>query len=91
MNPVRIAINGAAGRMGQRLIALSNADDQLELAAAVDVANHPRLGDDAGQIAGVGPLGVKLSDTLTAAPDVVIDFSLPEAAGNTVACCLENA
>ena len=61
MSVVRLAINGAAGRMGQRLVALGSADPDLKIAAAIEYAAHPRLGQDAGQIAGVGDLGVALS------------------------------
>jgi 4-hydroxy-tetrahydrodipicolinate reductase len=78
---IRIAIHGAAGRMGQRLIALATADKQFEVAAAVDRAGHSKLGEDAGQVAGVGALGVPLTDSLPSAKiDVVIDFSGPAAA-----------
>ena len=67
MTPIRIAIHGAAGRMGQRLIALGYADPELAIAAALEASGHPRLGQDAGAIAGVGPIGVPLSDKLEAA------------------------
>ena len=52
MPPIRLAIHGAAGRMGQRLIALASADAAFKVAAALDAANHPRLGEDAGIVAG---------------------------------------
>ncbi|HLA83489.1 MAG TPA: 4-hydroxy-tetrahydrodipicolinate reductase [Thermoguttaceae bacterium] len=87
MNPVRIAIHGAAGRMGQRLIALAADDGQLELVAALELPGHPRLGEDAGQIAGVGSLGVSLADSFAAPIDVMIDFSLPEGAVAIAATC----
>ena len=48
-----IAVNGAAGRMGQRLVALAAEDSDLQLAAALEFPGHPRLGDDAGLVAGV--------------------------------------
>jgi 4-hydroxy-tetrahydrodipicolinate reductase len=63
--------------MGMRLIQLIDADPELRLAAAVDRAGHPRIGDDAGVIAGVGPLGVPLATSVGGAADVAIDFSLP--------------
>jgi 4-hydroxy-tetrahydrodipicolinate reductase len=87
--PLRIAIHGAAGRMGQRLVALTAADKELMLAAAIDAPGHPRLGQDAGVIAGVGPLGVPLASSLTpGTADVVIDFSLPAAAELIAQTCL---
>ena len=69
--PIRIAIHGAAGRMGQRLVALAAADPELSVAAAIDAPGHPRLGEDAGVIAGVKAIGVPLADRLDAAVDVV--------------------
>lgn len=78
--PVRIAVNGAAGRMGQRLVALISADEHAELVAALEWAQHPRLGEDAGQLAGIGPIGIPLTAELPAGCDVVIDFSTPDGA-----------
>jgi len=59
-----IGINGACGRMGQRLIALASEDTQLGIAAALDAARHPKIGADAGELAGLGSLGVKLGAEL---------------------------
>jgi len=77
--PTKVAIHGAAGRMGQRLIALGSQDPRLRLVAALESESHPRLGQDAGQIAGVGDLGLPLTSQLPAEVDAVIDFSVPEA------------
>jgi 4-hydroxy-tetrahydrodipicolinate reductase len=74
--------------MGQRLVALTAADKELTLAGAVDAPGHPRLGQDAGVIAGVGPLGVPLTSNLPSGVDVVIDFSLPAAAEAITQTCL---
>ncbi|MFN3168124.1 MAG: 4-hydroxy-tetrahydrodipicolinate reductase [Phycisphaeraceae bacterium] len=86
----RLAIHGAAGRMGRRLVALASADDALSLAAAIDHANHPDLGQDAGQLAGVGDLAVALTDALgsDADCDALIDFSLPEGSRRALADCV---
>ena len=73
--------------MGQRLIALSAADRELELVAALDAPNHPRMNEDAGIIAGVGRLDVPLSAALEEPADVVIDFSVPEAAEKILEVC----
>lgn len=90
MSQTRIAIHGAAGRMGQRLIALTVADENLALVAAFDMPGHPRLGEDAGLIAGVGALGVPLTAELDVEADVVVDFSLPEAAERLLHTCCEH-
>jgi 4-hydroxy-tetrahydrodipicolinate reductase len=88
MVQTRIAIHGAAGRMGQRLVALAQADPELSLVAAVDAPTHPRLGEDAGVVAGVGPIGVRLGAALETPVDVVIDFSVPQAAEAIVSRCV---
>ncbi len=73
--------------MGQRLVALVAADDELALAAAVDSPDHPRIGEDAGTIAGAGATGVPLSGALDADADVLIDFSLPEPCEAIIETC----
>lgn len=84
-----IAINGACGRMGQRLVALAHEDPDLKLVAAVDWAGHPGQGRDAGELAGVGALGVPVTPTLPldVRPDVLIDFSAPEGSLAAVKTC----
>ena len=89
MIPVRIAVHGAAGRMGRRLVALGSADEGLSVVAALESAGHPQLGEDAGVVAGAGQLGVALSSTLDVEADVVIDFSLPEAVEAVVDTCVQ--
>jgi 4-hydroxy-tetrahydrodipicolinate reductase len=84
MDKVRLAIHGAAGRMGRRLVALGNEDAALELVAAIDHPEHPDLGKDAGLLASIGEVGIELSATLDTEVDAVIDFSLPDSA---VAIC----
>ncbi len=79
----RVAISGAAGRMGRRLVALTLEDAELELAAALETAGNPVLGQDAGLLAGVGrECGVKVTAWLGEAgkPDCIVDFSAPEGA-----------
>lgn len=85
--PLRLAIHGAAGRMGQRLIALASADRALSVVAAIESREHPRIGEDAGVVAGVSPLGVALTDNLNVPADVVIDFSVPESAEQCIEAC----
>jgi 4-hydroxy-tetrahydrodipicolinate reductase len=88
MTRTRVAIHGAAGRMGQRLVALAIQDRELEVVAALEAAQHPRLGEDAGVVAGVGAIGVPLTSLLEQEADVVIDFSMPQAAGAILETCL---
>ncbi len=89
MMPLKVAIHGAAGRMGQRLIAVGSADPEVQLVAAVEGAGNPKLGQDAGTLAGVGEMGLPLSSEFAARPDVVIDFSVPAALDSLLDRCLE--
>jgi 4-hydroxy-tetrahydrodipicolinate reductase len=89
MTKTRVAINGAAGRMGRRLIALGSTDHELQIVAALECAGHPELGQDAGPLAGLPALGVPLTATLDAAADVLIDFSLPAGATAATELCLQ--
>ena len=79
---LRIAVIGAPGKMGRRVIALMHADSDLQLVAALAPEHHRDLGRDAGDVAGVGPLGVMLGHDLSAClseVDVIIDFSVAAA------------
>ena len=86
---IRVGVNGAAGRMGQRIVALTHQDPGLELAAALEAAQCPHLGRDAGEIAGVGQIGVPLGSQLDAEVNVIIDFSMPEGLANIAEVCRE--
>src|SRR6266849_2076685 len=80
---MKIAIAGAAGRMGQMLIRQIAHTEGCSLAGAIEGAASNALGRDAGEVAGVGAKGVKIvSDAPAAigAADVVIDFTVPAAA-----------
>jgi len=85
--PLRIAVNGAAGRMGQRVVALTTQDPALSLVAAIDSPNSPALGQDAGEKAGVGRTGVSIRPALDVEADAVIDFSMPEGLVAIAAAC----
>jgi 4-hydroxy-tetrahydrodipicolinate reductase len=84
----RVAIHGAAGRMGQRLVAIGLGDPELEIVGALEAAGHTKLGQDAGQVAGVGPLGVHLASELSQPADVLIDFSVPAGTMTILDLCL---
>ena len=89
MTKIRIGISGAAGRMGLRLIALTAADSELELVAALEVAGHSQIGKDAGEIAGVGNRGIPLTAELERNIDVLIDFSSPKGTDALLKRCVE--
>ena len=79
---LRIGVPGAAGRMGATLIKMIRDADGAELVAATETVGHAALGNDAGVLAGLGPLGVPISDdpaAMFSAADAVLDFTLPAA------------
>jgi len=86
---MKIAVHGAGGRMGQRVTALASQNPRFKVVAALESANHPALGKDAGLIAGVGEIGVALGVVGESDADVVIDFSVPDAAVAVTKHCLE--
>jgi 4-hydroxy-tetrahydrodipicolinate reductase len=75
-----IGINGACGRMGQRLIHLAHEDPALTVGAALEAPSHPQQGRDIGEVCGLGKLGVPVRHGITPELrlEVVIDFSVPE-------------
>jgi len=84
----KIAIAGAAGRMGRALIEATQTAEFATLTAAIERNGHPLLGQDIGEIAGAGRLGVVLSDNLNGATfDVLIDFTSPESTIANVEFC----
>ena len=77
----RIAITGAAGRMGRSLIEACQQADGMEVSVALEHPDSSLLGSDAGDLAGIGKLGVLVGSDLTAVTadfDVLIDFTRPE-------------
>ena len=88
---IRVAMLGASGRMGQSIIGCIDADDDYELSGAVTRPDDPLLGDDAGVVAGLSPLGISLTDHLLQGLDqaqVAIDFTLPDALEGNLAACV---
>lgn len=77
---MKLAVLGASGRLGRRIIACA-ADEGVELVAAVTHAGSSALGLDAGVLAGVASCGVSveaLAPGVFDRADVVVDVSLPE-------------
>jgi 4-hydroxy-tetrahydrodipicolinate reductase len=78
---INVIVVGAAGRMGRMVInAIYNAEG-MKCIGAVESAGHPSLGKDAGVVAGLGELKVRIGDDLKSViqkGDVVIDFTAAE-------------
>ncbi|MFO1433959.1 MAG: 4-hydroxy-tetrahydrodipicolinate reductase [Candidatus Competibacteraceae bacterium] len=79
---IRIAVAGAAGRMGRTVVAACQQADNIRCTVALERADSPLLGADAGELAGVGRLDVPVVADLAAVLDsfdVLVDFTKPEA------------
>lgn len=81
--PTHVVVCGAAGRMGKQLVSLVHQHPDLQLVGAVEAAGHPTIGQDAGDVAGIGSVGVGVTDdygTVAAPDNVALDFTIAEAA-----------
>jgi 4-hydroxy-tetrahydrodipicolinate reductase len=82
MNDMGLVVVGAAGRMGQTLVRAVHSMEGARVTGAIERAGSPFLGRDAGELAGVGALGVPVTDDplpAFARADGVLDFSAPAA------------
>ena len=89
----RIAVMGAAGRMGKTLIEAVQQADGVCLSAAIDRADSSLIGADAGELAALGKLGVTLSGDLSAVLeqfDVLIDFTHPSVTLKNLEICRQS-
>ncbi len=87
----RIAVCGAAGRMGRTIIETCFETENVDVTAAIEHSGSKHLGEDCGVLAGIGANGVKIvSDNSTVLDDfdVIIDFTLPDATINNVQQCV---
>jgi 4-hydroxy-tetrahydrodipicolinate reductase len=86
---INIAVCGAAGRMGQRII-VAAVEAGCTISGALERPGHPQVGQDAGLLAGCGQLGVLISDNLNAVVDgcdVLIDFTSPKVSLKNLEVC----
>jgi len=91
--PARIALVGAAGRMGLEIARAARDRDDIVICAAIEHAEHPALGRDLGELAGGGALGTTLADDLEDAAEqaaVIVDLSLPSATAKVIAAAVRH-
>ncbi len=77
-----VVVCGAAGRMGRRIIALSHEDADATVSGALEAPGNPTIGSDAGLLAGIGELGVAVTDdfaSLCVPGNVIVDFTSAQA------------
>jgi 4-hydroxy-tetrahydrodipicolinate reductase len=80
MSDIRVVIAGAGGRMGHQILRAVSEAPGMVVSGALEAPGHADLGQDAGTLAGLGPLGVMLSDDplpLLASAQALIDFTIP--------------
>lgn len=75
--PTKLAINGAGGRMGRRLLALAHKDPEVELVQAIEYPESPLQGKAVKDVEPECESDIKIAPQLMPGADVVIDFSLP--------------
>jgi 4-hydroxy-tetrahydrodipicolinate reductase len=88
---VKVVVTGAAGRMGTQIVRLVRETEGLALCGAVERPGVA-VGQDAGALAGLGPVGVLVQDDLAKAlpgADVVVDFTSHEASARNAEACAE--
>src|SRR5277367_5892968 len=79
---MRVVIAGAGGRMGRALIHAVTATEGLALGGAVEASSAAVIGRDSGELAGLGPNGIKVTSDVAAAlkdADGLIEFTIPAA------------
>ena len=89
----KIAVTGASGRMGKALIEAVIQAEGAELGAAIVRAESSLIGADAGELCGLGKIGVEITGDLSAVADqfdVLIDFTTPQAAITNAKICAEH-
>ncbi|MEQ8289854.1 MAG: 4-hydroxy-tetrahydrodipicolinate reductase [Gammaproteobacteria bacterium] len=90
----RVGVCGAAGRMGKMILEVCNDTEGVEVTAAIEYSGSSMLGVDAGEQAGIGKLGVSITDDIAAVADnvdVIIDFTFADAfAANLEKCVASN-
>jgi 4-hydroxy-tetrahydrodipicolinate reductase len=92
MNDIRIVVAGAAGRMGQTLIRTIAETKGCVVAGALEAPGNRDLGQDAGTLAGLKPLGFALTDDplpLIAKADALVDFTTPKVSVELAALCAQ--
>lgn len=82
-----LAITGATGRMGMRLIAMAREAAVFTILAAIDRPDSFAISKDAGEVAGVGKIGVPITHDMRPTPQVLIDFTAPAAMRHWLKTC----
>lgn len=88
---IKIAVTGANGRIGSKIIKTILNEEDMEVVAAIGAPNTPLEGKDIGEVIGVGKIGVPVNGTQHLAevlkerkPNILVDFTIATAAVDTI-------
>jgi len=88
---LKVAVTGAAGRMGSGIIKKILEQDDIEVVAAIEIPDTSLEGNDIGEVIGIGNIGVKTNGAQNlksilenTKPDVLVDFTIANAAFETI-------
>lgn len=94
---IRVAVTGCAGNMGSKIVKTVQQQDNMEVVLGIEMPASPLAGKDLGEQIGLGKMGVPiiasedLADGLQEyKPDVLVDFTIAQAAVTTVKTCAQN-
>lgn len=90
---IRLAVAGAAGRMGKTILSLAKQDKGFQIVGALENAASPAIGEDLGQLLGSSAIGICVSKDPLAVlkkADVLIDFTHPTALPANLRACIGN-
>ena len=79
---LKVAVAGAAGRMGRTLARMVHENEAMTLAGGLEAGGSPHVGEDMGALCGLGEIGTKITDDaldLLRHVDAVLDFTVPAA------------
>jgi len=86
---IKLAVTGAAGRMGARILALAAADDRFEVVAALEKSGHPNIGQLLDLTSETQTTQIPIQDHTDADIDTMIEFSLPDGSMRWLEYCLQ--
>jgi len=86
---IKLAINGALGRMGRAVGILALESGKFAIAAAIEAPKSPGIGKDYGTLLGREAAGVAVASSLARKADVLVDFSTPAASMVRLAECVK--
>lgn len=88
---IKVAVCGACGRMGQRIVKTVSEKEDMEIVAALDEPGTSKAGEDIGNVVGIGKLDIKIGEAdeiekvlRESKPEVLVDFTVAEAAVQNV-------